>query len=148
MAFARNDREQFVVTLSPEASVLEAATSMAERHVGTVVIVSPDRKPIGIITDRDLVVRVLAARLDPAATPVSQVMSKDLVTARDDSTDVATLMGLRGVRRVPLVSEAGAVTGLVSFDDLLAVHAHRLSCLAQAVAREQAHESSASRRPK
>jgi CBS domain-containing protein len=141
MAFARESSERLVVTLPPEASALDAATIMAERHVGAVIVVDGERRPRGIVTDRDLAIRILAARLDPASTPLSQVMTRDLVTARDDSADVATLMALKGVRRVPLVAADGKLTGMVTLDDMLAVHAHRIHCLAQAVAHEQAQEN-------
>jgi CBS domain-containing protein len=135
MSLARTAEEQEVVTVAPEATALEAARLMAERRVGALVVTTPDARPIGIVTDRDLVTRVLAARLDPGATPVRSVMSAPLVTARAGSTDHAVRMGLEGVRRLPLVDDAGRLVGIVSLDDLLAIHAHRLGCLAQVVAR-------------
>ena len=74
------------------------------------------------------------SRLDPEATPVSAIMTPDPVTARDDAPDVAVLMGLKGVRRMPLVDKKGRLTGIVALDDLLAIHSHRLGCLAQVLA--------------
>lgn len=134
MAFARVKSERTVVTLGAEATALDAATTMSERHVGAIVVVTPDDRPMGIVTDRDLAIRVVAARRRPETTPITEIMSKDVVTARDDSDDVATLMGLMGVRRIPLVDAEGRLTGLLALDDLLALHSHRLGCLSQALA--------------
>jgi CBS domain-containing protein len=137
MSFARAQSEQQLVMLPPNASAFDAAVLMGERRVGAVIVVSDRHKPLGIVTDRDLAVRVIAKRLDPEATRLEDVMSRDLVTARDESQDVATLMALKGVRRVPLVAEDGRLTGIVTLDDLLAVHAHRLGCLSQALSHER-----------
>lgn len=130
--------EQEVVTVGPGATALDAAREMHGRHVGAVVVVAADGRPVGIVTDRDIVMRVVVARLDAATTPVEQVMTRKLVTARDDSKDVAVLMGLEGVRRVPLVDASGRVTGIVALDDLLAVHVHRLGSLGQVLAHQRA----------
>jgi CBS domain-containing protein len=134
--------EREIFTLAPSAKVVDAAKVMAERHVGAVVIAT-DARPVGILTDRDLVVRVLAPGLDPAATAVETVMSRDLVTAPDDLApgDVALLMGERGVRRVPLVGKDGKLRGILSHDDLVALYGHGFGCLARAIAREQVREA-------
>ena len=67
-----------VATASPAESVLEVARRMDENNVGSVVVIDENTKPVGIVTDRDLVTRVLARELDPAETPVAVVMSKDV----------------------------------------------------------------------
>jgi CBS domain-containing protein len=140
MGLARVKAEQEVVTLLQGARALEAARLMAERHVGAVIVVSPDGKPVGIVTDRDVTTRLVAARIDAESTAVDDIMTKNPVTARDDSSDVAVLMGLKGVRRLPLVDANGRLTGVVALDDLLAVHVHRLGCLAQVLAHQRAGE--------
>jgi CBS-domain-containing membrane protein len=83
----------------------------------------------------------VATRLDAEATTLETIMSRNLVTARSESTDLAVLMGLEGVRRIVLVDAKGNLAGLVSLDDLLAVHAHRISCLAGTLAHERGKES-------
>jgi CBS domain-containing protein len=106
---------------------------MLRHHVGAVVVVEGGR-PVGILTDRDLALRLLAAGRE-AQTPVREVMSGDPVTARvDEQLDaVAVRMRHHGVRRLPIVDDDGALVGLVSLDDLYVLFAGELSATAQAV---------------
>ena len=100
---------------------------MAERHVGALVVVA-DQRPIGIITDRDLTLRVLAHAHD-AHTPVGNVMSpRPFVVHEHDRVDQALyLMRRSGVRRLPIVDDHGKLVGLVSLDDLLVLLSSELS---------------------
>jgi CBS domain-containing protein len=100
----------------------EAARIMRERHVGCLVVEADDvPKPVGIVTDRDIVVEVVAAGLDPRGLRVGDIMSEPAFTVRADSEVADTLkaMRIRGVRRVPIVDDAGWLVGLASLDDLL-----------------------------
>ena len=112
-----------VICTGPHTSALEAARLMRHRHVGDVVIVAEEgeRAPLGIVTDRDLVVEVLAKGHDPATTTLASVMRTPVVIAKDseDTSEVIERMRMHGVRRIPVVSDRGAVTGIVTFDDLL-----------------------------
>jgi len=114
-----------VVTAFQDESVIEAARRMAEYDVGDLIVVV-DRpaalpRPIGIVTDRDLVVQVLAEpKRTPASVKVGDVMSHDLVVAReaDDVDDVVARMRERAIRRIPIVDDEGGLQGLLSLTDI------------------------------
>jgi CBS domain-containing protein len=125
-----------VVTVSADTSVGEAAERMREEGVGCLVVLAEDRHPVGIVTDRDLTIRVVAAGRD-AKTPVSAVMSHPLVTlAPNDRIErFVEHMGAQGFRRIPVVREK-EVVGLVTLDDLLVALGEELGNLGEATRRE------------
>jgi CBS domain-containing protein len=94
---------------------------MRQRAVGTLVVVNPDRRPLGIITDRDLMERVLAASKDPNTASVCEVMTQEPTTIWEEDTvkKALTLMQEGGLRRLPVVDAEGILVGLVSLDDIL-----------------------------
>lgn len=102
-------------------SVQIAASRMHSRNVGTLVVLAPDKKPVGIVTDRDLAVRVVAEALDPTQTTVSEVMSAFPRTVREDTPieEALTLMRAGPFRRVPVVDADGKLAGILSLDDIL-----------------------------
>lgn len=110
--------------------VINVARRMRDFRVGCVVVTRGAR-PIGIITDRDLVLRVVAEGLDPNTTLVSSVVTYDVTTLpRDAGIDTAVrLMSERGVRRLPIVTDDGRVTGIVTADDLTVLLTQELSQL-------------------
>jgi CBS domain-containing protein len=109
-----------VITSAPDAPVVNIADLMDRHSVGCVVVVDGSGKPLGIVTDRDLVSRVVAAGREAEKTTAGEVMSADLfsVDAREPLAQVLEQMRERGVRRVPVL-EAGRVTGIASLDDIL-----------------------------
>jgi CBS domain-containing protein len=109
-----------VVTCPPTTSVLDIARLMTTRDVGSVVITDGQR-PVGIVTDRDLVLRVLRRRFDAGDVRVEQVMSTPVETVPDDTDALAALelMNERHVRRLPLTNDHGEVVGIVTYDDLV-----------------------------
>jgi CBS domain-containing protein len=117
--------------------------------VGTLVVVDEQdgrRTPVGILTDRDLVVRVLTADgHDIAALVVDNVMTQPLVTVSEHESLFDALKKMRsfGVRRLPVVNEHGGLEGLLTFDDLIDVVAEELSDLSALVSREQKREREA-----
>jgi len=121
------------ISLTPQATLTEVAEVMRQRHVGAVVIREQDR-PIGIVTDRDLVLRAVARAL-PRDTPVSEVMSRDPQVVRLDARVDEALMTMRGtgVRRLPIVDDQGVLVGMVTLDDLLVMLSAELHCGAEAV---------------
>jgi CBS domain-containing protein len=102
-------------------SVQVAAERMQDRNVGSLVIVNAEKKPVGIITDRDLALRVSAAGKNPYATTVGEVMTQRVATLREDASIEAAILAMRRgpYRRLVLVDEHGELAGLVSIDDLL-----------------------------
>ena len=116
-------------TLAQTATIMEAACAMRDNDIGDVVVLDNGRL-CGILTDRDIVVRALAAGCDPARTSVGEICSRALVTlAPDDSTGQAVrVMRERAIRRLP-IEERGRVVGIVTLGDV-AVDADRRSALA------------------
>ncbi len=110
-----------VIIATPGTTIREAAWRMRDFDVGTLPVIEADR-PLGIITDRDIVLRALAApdRVYDPDTCLAQIMSRDVITclADDDVTAVAALMGERQVRRLLVVDAAGAPVGLLSVGDI------------------------------
>ena len=128
----------------------EAAKLMADYHVGSLVVVvdrEQERVPVGIVTDRDLTLAVLAKGVDPRTLEVGEVMSGELVTVREEDsiTEVLRTMRERGVRRVPVLATDGALVGIVSIDDVLDIVAEQLRDVVRAVAREQVRETRTAR---
>lgn len=128
-----------VVTASPQLDVQAAAELMREEHVGFLVIVPEQacgpQPPLGVITDRDIVVSVVAKRADPAALKVGDVMSvQPVVAGEGDTIDVALrTMRKSGVRRLPVVDGRGEIIGVLSLDDLLEFVACEMANLSGAV---------------
>ena len=132
-----------VVTAFEHETVTEAARRMAEYGVGDVIVVVEQPpalpRPIGIVTDRDLVVQVLA---DPDRAPgrvkVSDVMNRDLVVAReaDDVESVVARMRERAIRRIPIVDDEGGLQGLLSLDDVLGWMRDQLKAVMKTVERQ------------
>lgn len=122
----------------PDESAWRAAERMHQRAVGTLVVLNGTNEPIGIITDRDLVERVMAANKDPGTTAVSEVMTPDPHTVRDDTSIEAALSLMRsgGFRRLPVVDGGGQLVGLLSLDDVLMLLAEEFAQIGQLVERE------------
>jgi CBS domain-containing protein len=110
----------------PGESVQVGARRMQSRKVGTLVIVNSTNEPIGIVTDRDLAMRVLAEALDPALTPLSEVMTAPVTTVSEDTPieEALRFMRVGACRRLPVTDAAGKLTGLVSLDDVLDLLSH------------------------
>ena len=123
-----------IITILPRQTVHEAALQMREHHVGAVVVVDEDR-PVGIITDRDIVLRAVVEGRDPKTTSIGDIMSRDLaVLRRDDKIDDAIIsIKKAGVRRLPIVDENGKPIGMITLDDLVVLMAGELSVAAGAV---------------
>jgi len=107
-----------VVSIAPDATVLDAARVMNDNHIGSLVVLSKG-KLVGIFTERDLMRRVVAETRDPAKTKVSDVMTKQVAVAAGHTTcdELRTVMREKRIRHVPVV-DGDTVTGLVSIGDL------------------------------
>jgi CBS domain-containing protein len=131
-----------------DETVQGAALLMRKHHVGDLIVIDqPDgeRIPVGIVTDRDIVVSVIALGLDPASLLVGDIMSDDLLVTSEQDDVYATIerMRFRGIRRVPVVNSAGGLTGIVSADDLLEFLAEEMGELSRISSHQQAHEKRA-----
>ena len=125
-----------VVITEKGASILEVAQLMRTYHVGDVIVVEHrdgQTVPLGIITDRDIVVEVIAQEVDLASVTAADIMSHDLLTVREDEGiwEVLLQMNERGVRRVPVVNGEGGLEGVLALDDLIELFAEELSLLAR-----------------
>jgi CBS domain-containing protein len=111
-------------TVPPEATLKEAAEKMKQYNVGCLPV-REGRKLVGIVTDRDIVVRALADGRDPKRTPVREVMSTEVVTCFEDQElgTAAELMEKKHIRRLPVVDEKEKPVGILSLGDL-AVQSH------------------------
>jgi CBS domain-containing protein len=128
-----------------EETVQGAALLMRKYHVGDLVVIDSGgagSAPVGIITDRDIVVSVIAPGLDPASLLVGDIMSEELLVAgdTDDVYETIERMRLHGVRRLPVVDASGNLSGIVSADDLLEFLAEEMGELSRISAWQQAHE--------
>jgi len=123
-----------VITISPTASVSEASYLMMREEIGSLVVVDDQRFPVGIITDRDLVISVIAEGKNSDEIIVEQVMAKDLVYVEEDTDimDILSTLSEYSVRRMP-VTKDGRLTGIISVDDLIVVIATELTDLAMAL---------------
>lgn len=136
-----------VVIVQRDDTVLQAAKLMRQHHVGDLLAVEErDRRriPVGIITDRDLVVEIVAPELDPKVITVGDIMVTKLVTMKESSGVFESIQCMRkkGIRRLPVVDDEGGLVGIVTLDDLLALMANELGALGRLVEREQKNESS------
>jgi CBS domain-containing protein len=138
-----------VVFTTRNTTVAAAAKLMRHHHVGSLVVVEQlnggKRLPIGIVTDRDIVMELTAMGLDPDAITVGDIMSEQLVTASEGEglLGAMEIMRYKGVRRLPVVGGDGQLVGIVTIDDLLEVLAEQLTELAKVVGREQSREAAA-----
>jgi CBS domain-containing protein len=133
-----------VVTVRRTDSLTDAAKLMREHHVGYLVVIDPDftgatARPIGVLTDRDIVVSVVARDASPRAFTVADIMTPNPVVLELADTIAAALAEMRriGVRRMPVIGETGELVGLLSLDDVLDVLAGELQNAAGAIRKER-----------
>ena len=121
-----------------DESVWQAAERMHQRAVGTLVVIDGDKNPIGIVTDRDLVERVLAKGLDANTTTIDQVMTQPPETVSEDHPieHAIAVMRRERCRRLPVVNEQGQLVGLLSLDDVLQLLAEELTSVGELLERQ------------
>jgi CBS domain-containing protein len=135
-----------VVIVTRDTGLVEAARLMLEHHVGSLVVVlerGGKRVPVGILTDRDIVVAVVAKALDARALTVGEAMSAGLYVVReqDGLAEVLRAMRERGVRRMPVVAADGALAGILTVDDLVELVAEELGDFVRTVGHERLREA-------
>ncbi|WP_025918177.1 CBS domain-containing protein [Herminiimonas sp. CN] len=128
-----------------EASVLEAALLMRQHHVGDLIVVDEvdgSLMPVGILTDRDIVVSITAEGLDSKSIEVGDIMSTELLSTSEDADVHETIeqMRVKGVRRLPVINSSGTLVGVVSVDDLMEFLAEEMTELSRISLRQQSIE--------
>jgi CBS domain-containing protein len=120
-----------VVTASAQMTVEEAARAMRSKNVGALVVINAGR-PIGMLTDRDVAVEVVAKGMDPDTTRVGEVMHKKPITIHQDLgiLDAAKVFAKTGVRRLPVVTKGGTLVGVIAVDDLIMLLGNEMGHLA------------------
>lgn len=127
-----------VVVINGNSTIREAAKLMRTYHVGNVVVVEQredENIPVGILTDRDIVLGLIAKDVDMDSVTVGDVMSRDLQCSRQEDDILATIKKMRhhGIRRILVVNERGGLEGLLAVDDLIDLLAEQLADLAALV---------------
>lgn len=130
-----------VVTADADTSVIEAAKLMRYNHVGSVVVTKSEGqgvRPVGIITDRDLTIEILAEDIDPQCVTVGDAMSRYPLAAHedDDSYDVLDAMRKKGVRRIPVIDNEGALVGVLAVDDILRMVFYEIGSMVSLIRKE------------
>ena len=128
-----------------DTTVQQAALLMRNHHVGDLIVIEQpngEQVPVGIITDRDIVVSVIALGLDPGSLLVGDIMTGDVLTTTEDEDVYETieLMRFKNIRRLPVVNSLGGLSGIVSVDDLLEFLAEEMGELSRISSGQQAQE--------
>jgi len=134
-----------VVIAQEDLSLVELARLMRDYHVGDVVIIRKEEKktvPVGIVTDRDLVIKVIAKERSPASLSAGEIMSKNLKVVYEDHSlwETIEVMRTNAIRRVPVVNERNELIGILTADDLVEVIQEEIAALVKAVIKEQKRE--------
>lgn len=135
-----------VVVIEKAESVQTAIDLMRTHHVGDVIVVEKNgsaSRPVGILTDRDIVLEILAEHVDLESVNVGDVMSSDLQTVDEDTKflDAIKVMRAKGIRRLPVVDGRGDLVGILTVDDILGLILEQLSDLVGLVVKQQVKES-------
>ena len=138
------NREVVIVEVSD--SVRNAVELMRTHHVGSVIVIERTdggRRPVGILTDRDIVIELLAEDVDLAKVNVGDVMSDNLQTVNEDTKllDATKVMRAKGIRRLPVVDAQGGLVGILAADDILGLILEQMSDLIGLIVKEQLQES-------
>lgn len=137
-----------VIVIQRDATVVEAAKLMRQYHVGAVIVVEKRdgrQVPVGVVTDRDLVVEVVATELDENVITVGDIMAQEVFTIKEStaSYEAIELMRRKTARRLPVVDETGELVGILTLDDALQLLSEELLDLAKLVRYEQKKRNTA-----
>lgn len=135
-----------VLIIDKNETARQAAELMRQHHVGDLVVIdagNPYRAPVGMVTDRDIAVEVVALGVTPENVKAGEIMSRRMITVREDEDqhEVARRMREAGIRRVPVVAADGGLVGILSMDDLLESISDELNELTHVPERQRFHET-------
>jgi signal-transduction protein with cAMP-binding, CBS, and nucleotidyltransferase domain len=127
-------------------SIQEAARLMRDNHVGCLVVIKQSEgrvEPVGIVTDRDIVIELIAKAVPIEDVTVGDIMSFALLKVGENETvfETAQRMRSRGVRRVPVITNSGELAGILALDDILSLLGEELSLLSRLTQREAEQEA-------
>lgn len=131
-----------VATTTPEKTIQECAAQMRREHVGSLVVIDENAKPLGMITDRDITIEGVAKGLDLARTSVSDLMTAPVVTAAENEGMVVALARMRenGIRRLPIVDESGRLVGVITNSNLIKELSELLDSLVRNISSSKTRE--------
>lgn len=134
-----------IITIQRDATVLDAAKLMRRYHVGDVVVIEYQGdlvKPVGIVTDRDIVIELIATELNCSVITTGDIMLTKLVVINESVGifEAIQTMATKGVRRLPIIDDDGGLVGIVTLDDLLLLLAKELGSLTKLISREMKNE--------
>ncbi|MCK9277645.1 MAG: CBS domain-containing protein [Methanoculleus sp.] len=127
-----------VVAVSLDTPAVDVARIMGEKNVGSVVVISGDNRPAGILTDRDLAVRVMAQEKNPGEVRAEEVMTRDVITFQDSMGiyEAIRKMTDEGIRRMPVVDDAGKLIGIVTMDDIIRMLGEEMAIIAKNIEKQ------------
>lgn len=131
-----------VIKVRKNASINEAIYLMRNKHVGDVIVIDDNNMPVGILTDRDVVIKIIFNKVDPEMLTVGDVMSYELTALPQDSSIAEALgtMRMKGVRRAPVTNNKGQLVGVIAIDDIIALIAEELNEIALLIQHERKYE--------
>lgn len=137
-----------VVWCEPGTSVVDAAKIMRDAHLNNVIVAKQrdgERIPVGVLTDRDIVIQIVAKEVDPKAITAGDIMSREIFTVDEDEPmrEAIERMRFKGVRRFPVVNKRGAMIGIIAMEDLLRNLAEDLTAIAAVMPRARIKEARA-----
>ena len=135
-----------IVTLHADDTVVQATQMMRHFHVGAVVVVADEagkHVPVGIVTDRDIDIGVIAPELDPKVMTVGDIIQANLTVVKEDIGifEAIQMMSSKGVRRLPVVRGDGELIGIVTLDDLFIMMTKEFCNISELLTKEQANEA-------
>ncbi len=134
MKYLRED----VVSVSPDTSAADMAKLMEQKNVGSLVVVDADSRPTGIVTDRDIIVRIIAKQQRPEDVKARDIMTRNPITFKEGMqvTDAMEQMMNKGIRRMPVVDRNGRLTGIVTQDDIIRLLGEEISYIARNIEKQ------------
>ncbi len=134
-----------VIIIKRDETVLEAAKLMRRQHVGNVIVVDErngSRIPVGIVTDRDIVVEIISTELDPNVMTVGDIMTLEFFTAKNSMGlfEAIQFMRSKAIRRLPVINEADELIGILTLDDVLELLSEEMLNLTKLVKNQQKNE--------
>ena len=125
-----------VITALGNQTVSDVTKQMRDKNVGSIVVVDSDKKPLGMVTDRDIAVKVVAEGKDAKSTLLKEIMSKQAFVLRQDQGifETTKMMSEKGIRRLPVVDRGGKLAGIICLDDLIMMFGQEVGNIAGAIA--------------